>query len=286
MEKRRLTGTEEELSVIGFGGMVLAGETQTDANRYVDAAIDRGINYFDVAPSYGNAQERLGPALKSYRQNVFLTCKTLLRDKNGAEVELINSLKELKTSYIDLYQFHSVNNLEDVAAIVSPQGALETVLEARRKGNVRFIGFSSHSEECAIELMRAFDFDTILFPLNWACWYKNNFGQRTLNLAIKKKMGILAIKALAKRRWFPEEKKKWSKCWYCPVEKDEADIALRFTLSLPVTAAVSPSHAELLWWACDAAERYRPPTEEENELLRIESQDLNVLFPGELPKSI
>ena len=95
-------------------------------------------------------------------------------------------------------------------------------------------------------------------------------------------MGILALKTLAKRKWKENEERKWSKTWYYPVDTfDEASLALRFTLSKPITAAVSPGHAELLWWACDAAEQFQPLSEEEAAQLAELSEGLDPIFPLE-----
>ena len=92
-------------------------------------------------------------------------------------------------------------------------------------------------------------------------------------------MAIFALKALAKRRWKEGEVRKWPKCWYAPVDSpEEASLALRFTLSLPTTAAVSPGHAELLWWACEAAEQYNPLSKEEAEMLAEKSRGLDPIF--------
>ncbi len=281
MEKRKLGQTGEYLSMVGFGGIVVMNEEPEVAKRLVAKAVEeRGINYFDVAPSYGNAEERLGPALEPYRHDVFLACKTLERDAEGAERELHQSLKRLRTDYFDLYQLHAVSTMEDVERITAPGGALELFVRAREQGMVRYIGFSAHSEEAALALMDRFDFDTILFPFNWVCWHQGHFGPRVLAKAQEKGMGILALKALAKRRLREGEDRVWKKSWYRPVENfEEALMALRFTLSRPITAAVSPGHAELLWWACDAADRFTPLTEaEEAEVARL-SQGLEPIFP-------
>jgi Aldo/keto reductase family len=88
--------------------------TPEEAARRVAEAIDAGINYFDVAPSYGNAEDRLGPALKPYRQNAFLACKTTERSKAGAAAELERSLRKMKIEYFDLYQLHAVTKMEEV----------------------------------------------------------------------------------------------------------------------------------------------------------------------------
>jgi len=95
MDKRILGKTGELLSIIGFGGIVVMDEEPKNAAIIVSKAIDRGLNYFDVAPQYGNAQERLGPALKPYRSNIFLTCKTMMRNKDNAKTDFQNSLKKL-----------------------------------------------------------------------------------------------------------------------------------------------------------------------------------------------
>ena len=252
------------------------GERPQIAAKYVSMAIGRGVNYFDVAPQYGNAQEILGPALKPYRKDCFLACKTLERTKAKVAADLNKSLKLLKTDYLDLYQLHMIITLEDVDKIIGPDGALEAFIEAKNKGLIRNIGFSAHTEEAALALMECYDFDSILFPFNWVCWLKDGFGPKVLKRAKGKNMGILALKALAKRSWNKYEEKKWPKCWYAPVDNyNEASLALRFTLSKPVAAAVSPSHAELLWWACDIADRFKPITEEELEMLKEKAKVIN-----------
>src|SRR5215831_12243708 len=111
MERRAYGTTGRELSLVGLGGVVFVGMGQEEANALVAEAVDRGVNYFDVAPSYGKDQEtekRLGPALKPYREQAFLACKTGKRDKAGAAEELRRSLQHLQTDYVDLYQLHAI----------------------------------------------------------------------------------------------------------------------------------------------------------------------------------
>jgi predicted aldo/keto reductase-like oxidoreductase len=112
------------------------------------------------------------------------------------------------------------------------------------------------------------------------CWHKGKFGPRALEKAQQKGVGILALKALAKRKWKEDEEHKWSKAWYAPVDTfGEASLAVRFTLSKPLTAAVSPGHVELLRWACDTVDQFTPLTEEEDALLAERSQGLDPIFP-------
>lgn len=282
MFKRVLGRTGLEVSVVGFGGIIVKDESTENAARYVKEAINRGINYFDVAPSYGNSEEMLGPALEPYRRNVVLSCKTDALTKEECWKDIETSLQKLKTNYFDIYQFHSIVSKEEVDKILGPNGAMEAVLEAKEKGMINYIGFSAHTEEAAFELMERFDFDTIMFPVNWASWLKENFGSKVLDMAKKKNMGIIALKALAKRKWKKDEKRNWSKTWYKPVDNyDEAKLGLRFTLSKGVDTAVSPSHIELLRWACDAADEFEPLAITEEEYLKEKAQNLenDTVFP-------
>lgn len=281
MEKRKLGKTGVELSVVGFGGIAVMDATPEDAARDVKTAIGRGINYFDVAPTYGNAEERLGPALEPYRDGVFLSCKTTERKRDKAAAQLQQSLKRLRTKHVDLYQLHGVKDMDEVKTILAPDGALEAFKDARDKGLVKHIGFSAHSEEAAIALMEAFDFTSTLFPVNYACWYEGRFGEKTLEAAKAKGVAVLALKALAKREWNEGEQHRWAKCWYAPVDsKEEAAAALRWTLSRPgVVAAVSPGHAELIWWMCDAVEGgVKRPTPAEEKALAESARGLNPIF--------
>jgi aryl-alcohol dehydrogenase-like predicted oxidoreductase len=167
IEKRSLGKTGEMLSVIGFGGIVVMNATAEDASNVVKKAIDAGVSYFDVAPSYGDAELKLGPALEPYRKSIFLSCKTEAFTRVDSRKELEQSLKNLRTDHFDLYQLHAITKLEDVKKILGKGGAIETFLEARKEGKVRLIGFSAHSAEAAMALMQGFDFDTIMFHVNF-----------------------------------------------------------------------------------------------------------------------
>jgi aryl-alcohol dehydrogenase-like predicted oxidoreductase len=171
------------LSVIGFGGIVVCGMEQKEADRIVAESVDRGVNYFDVAPSYydGEAERKLGPALEPFRKRVFLACKTTVRDAAGARKELEQSLERLRTDHFDLYQFHAVSSLDDVDKILAPGGAGETFLKAREEGKVRFLGASVHNAEAAISLMDRFRLDSVLFPVNFVLFQEGTFGPQILS---------------------------------------------------------------------------------------------------------
>jgi len=148
--RRALGQTGEQLSIIGFGGILVMDREPGAAANLVAEAVDRGINYFDVAPSYGNAQERLGPALAPYRNKCFLAGKTEGRMKDDSRAQLEQSLKLLKTDHLDLYQFHALTKMTDLDKVLGPGGAMETMEAAKKEGKIRYIGFSVHSVETAL----------------------------------------------------------------------------------------------------------------------------------------
>jgi predicted aldo/keto reductase-like oxidoreductase len=253
----------------------------------VKLAIDAGVNYFDVSPSYGDAEIKLGQALEPYRKNVFVSCKTDGRNKEDSRKELEQSLKNMRTDHFDLYQLHAVTTIADVKTILGKGGAIETCLEARKEGKIRFIGFSAHSVEAATALINGFSFDTIMFPFNLHSWYAGNFGPQVLALAQEKKMGIIALKAMAKEPWpHNADHSKYKKCWYEPFSNEEDILTgLRFTLSHPVTSAIPPGEEELFRMAINLRDKIRPLDNEEIEKIKTSAFKGNPLFkyPSQFP---
>ena len=279
MEKRVLGKTGEYLSVVGFGGIIVAEVEQRDANNYVSEAIDAGVNYFDVAPTYFDAEDHLGPALVGKRNEIFLACKTENRTKKGSEELLHKSLKKLKTDHFDLYQLHAVTTLEDVEQIFSSEGAMETYIKAKKDGLIKHIGFSAHSEEAALALMERYDFDSVLFPINWINIFNANFAPKVLEVAKSKGMGILALKAMAKTNWAEGAVKKYPKAWYEPIEDEKlAKLAYRYTLSQGVTAAIPPGYIKFFRWAVEAAKDFKTITTEEENQLKTLAKGIKPLF--------
>lgn len=280
MEKRALGKTGVELSIVGFGGIIAAKEEQKDANAYAAEAIEAGVNYFDVAPTYFDAEDKLGIALRGKRDKVFLACKTEDRTREGAEKLLHQSLKKLETDYFDLYQLHAVTTIEDVEKIFGINGAMETFIKAKQEGIIKHIGFSAHSEEAALALMDRFSFDTILFPVNWVNILNGGFGIKVLEKAKAKGLGILAIKAMAKTSLKEGKVNKYPKAWYEAIDDVElAKLALRYTLSKDTTAALPPGDIEHFRWAVEVAQNFTPITEDEEKYLEKAALELSPLFP-------
>lgn len=282
VSRRALGKTGEQLSILGFGGIVVMSVEQSFAANIVAEAVDRGINYFDVSPDYGDAEERLGPALQPYRRQSFLACKTNFRDKAGAMADLDNSLKHLRTDYFDLYQHHALTKTAEVDRIFGPNGAMEAFVAAQKAGKVRYLGFSCHSVEAAIAAMDGAHLDTILFPTNFVLFSQANFGPQVLEHARQKGMGYLAIKAMAKGRYpvtMPEAQHT-PKCWYEPCKlPEEASLALRWTLSRPyLTAAIPPGNPEWFRRAMDVAQNFQPITEDETRALLARASGAEPIF--------
>lgn len=279
LPRRVLGKTGEKLSVIGFGAIMLNDNPQEFANELVAKAYELGVNYYDVAPNYGNAQEKLGPALKPYRQNCFLACKTHERGADGAQKTLEDSLRKLETDHFDLYQLHALSSVEQVEQVFGSSGAMETVVKAKKDGKIKHVGFSAHSVEAALLAMKNYDFDSILFPINFACWNAGNFGPQVYAEAEKKGMGILALKAMALTPLEQGEQKFDKNVWYRPIQDEEVmKMALRYTLSKNITAAVPPGKNTLFLKALEFMNDYKPITEEETNKLITLAKNTKPLF--------
>lgn len=279
--RRALGKTGEQLSIVGFGGIVVMNETTGEASNIVAEAVDRGVNYFDVAPSYGNAQERLGPALAPYRKNCFLACKTDGRLKDDSRADLEQSLQLLKTDHLDLYQLHALTKMTDLDRVLGPGGAIETMEAAKKEGKIRYIGFSVHSVETAVAALDRYNFDTILFPVNWVLFTQAGFGPQILKKAQEKNVGILCLKSMAKTVWPADQKQNHPepKCWYQPATfPNEASLGLRWTLGHPVTAAIPPGEEKYFRLAMDVAQNYKPLDATEEQALLSGGQGVEPLF--------
>ena len=279
MQKRAYGHAGDKLSLVAMGGIVVKGMEAAAASRIVGKAVDCGVNYFDVAPSYGDAEERLGPALEPYRNDVFLACKTGRRDRPSADAELRRSLQRLRTDHFDLYQLHGMTTEEDLEQATGPDGALETLVRARRDGLVRHLGFSAHSAEIAMALMDRFEFDSVLFPVNWVLYLEAGFGPQVVEKAVGMGMSVLALKGMATQLLHDPGERVRPNCWYEPASDPElASLALRFALSQPITAAVPPGDPGLFELALELAEGFSPITEDEMEELKARAGGKRPIF--------
>jgi len=246
MRKGMLGKTDMEVSSVVFGGIICMQENQNDSDRFVSCAVDNGVSYFDVAPSYGDAEQRLGPSLEPYRKSVILACKTTERSAKGAGAELENSLKNLRTDYFDIYQMHAVNTLEEVNAIFADDGAMQVFIKARDEGLIRHIGITSHNAETALAALELFDFSTVLFPVNWALGLGKDFEKTLPEVCAEKQIGLLGMKTLAYRKWYDDEVHIHPKSWCKIIHNNNrfGKCALKYTLSRGAAAVVPPGNFE------------------------------------------
>lgn len=279
--KRPLGKTGEQLSIIGFAGIVVMENSASYASSIVSEAVDRGINYFDVAPTYGDAQERLGAALQPHRNQVFLACKEEDWTRDGSAKLLDESLRLLRTDHVDLYQFHALSKMSELDQIFGPKGAMETFEAARTAGKVRYLGFSAHSVEVALAAIDRYPFDTILFPINFVLFSQAKFGPQVLEKARQKQMGVMALKGMAKTTWPDSAKNEHPhpKCWYEPAAfPDEAALGLRWTLSQPITAAIPPGDERYFRLGMDVGQNFQPITDSESRQLIAAAAGVNPIF--------
>lgn len=278
LPQRVLGRTGARVSVVCFPGLALRQYDQQAGTEGLHKAFDRGVTHFDVAPAYGKDGEceiKMGVGLSGIsRDKYFLSCKTKMRDARGAREELERSLARLKTDHFDLYQLHCLKRPDEVEQALEPGGAMETILKAKEEGKVRFIGFSAHTTKGALAAMKAFEFDTVMFPINFVEMFTIGFGKAVLELAEKQGTPVLAIKAMSRGRW-PQGVERTRQWWYRSMETErEVGLAIRYALSLPnVKTIVPPSWLDLVEKAIATAGNDSPLAgEEEAELRKIASK--------------
>lgn len=285
MEKRVLgrTGYKSTLMTLG-GSAFFYPMNRRKRDRFMKFCIDHGVNQIDVAPaiSYGDAELILGTWVKEYRGSLFLGCKTEKRTKDEAAEALRNSLKRLQTDYFDLYQLHGLDDPRELRIALGENGAIQAILEAKEQGLVKYIGITSHNPENIMRALKAFDFDTILLPVNYVLRAhpepKNDY-RPVLSLAQKRNLGIIVMKSIAKGPWLTPPPRSHN-TQYQPFEtKKEVEEALRFALSQYVTTVTTSSDTQLARLMIDAAEHFTPLGEEEQEELLLRASKYQPLFP-------
>ena len=270
MPRRKLGKTGLEVSVIAFPGLSLSRATQEEATKAVRNAIEKGVNYFDVAPAYGDAETKLGIALEGVdRSKIVISCKTRSRDKAGAQQELDRSLQRLKTDYFDVYQMHLLATRAEVKRALGEGGAIEVFTEAKKQGKAKNLGITAHTTRAAVDAIDGFDFDTVMFPINFIEYYQIGFGKSVLEAAKKKGMGVMGMKTMCGGSWARGAQRTRNN-WYRAIEEDDIiNLAVRWTLSQDqVAAAVPPGFIDLFEKAVPVGPVSSPITEAETSKLQ------------------
>lgn len=285
MPYRVLGRTGWKVSVVAYGGLALIHGTQEEGNASLRRALDGGVNYFDVAPAYGNgeAEVKMGMGLEGIaRDKYLLACKTKKRDAAGAREELERSLTRLKTDHFDVYQLHHLVKPAEVEQALGPGGVMEMVLKAKEEGKIRAIGFSAHTTKAALMALDGFAFDTVMFPINYVEYYVRGFGKDVLAKAAEKGAAVLSIKTISAGAW-PKDAKKERQWWYRSLEtQEEINLAYRWTLSLPgVVMGYSSSWQDLHDKCFAAGKAYAPVSAEDTAKLEQMAKDTGTLFKRE-----
>jgi aryl-alcohol dehydrogenase-like predicted oxidoreductase len=233
MEKRRLGRLGHQSSVLIYGGAALGDVSQDVADRSVQEALDGGINHFDVAADYGDAELRLGSVMAAMRSRIFLATKTGLRDGEAAWAQINASLERLRTDSVDLLQLHAVCDFDDLDRATRTGGALESAVRAQEEGLVGAVGITGHTHQAPavhLEALRRYPFATVLTPLNPVLWrdeeYRADY-QALVAEVQRQDAGLMTIKTVSRRNWPVPDDQPYT-TWYEPFDDQQR-----------ITAAVS-----------------------------------------------
>lgn len=265
-----------------FGGAALWVAMQEEADRILDLLLEYGINHIDTAPSYGDAELRIGPWMDQHRKEFFLATKTLERTYQGARDEIHRSLERLHTDQIDLLQLHYLVKPEEWEVALGPGGALEALVEAREQGLIRFIGVTGHDVAIASMHMRSlerFDFDSVLLPYSYILMQNPQYAadfEALAALCRARNVAVQTIKGITRGPW--GDKPKTRQCWYEPLEDQAAlDHAVHWILSRPGIFLNTVGDMAVLPKVLDAASRFQAaPSEAEiqQDIARLEMAPL------------
>ena len=268
---RPLGKTGEKVSAIGLGGAHLGRGDADAAVRLARAAIDRGITFMDNCWDYGRdgeCEKRMGNALRDgYRAKVFLMTKFDGRTRDAAAKQIDESLARLQTDHIDLIQFHENIRLEDPDRFFAAGGALEAVMEAKKAGKVRYIGFTGHKDPVVhlrmleVAAQHKFHFDACQMPLSLMDYHFRSFAHQVVPKLVEQGIAPLAMKTLC--------------AGAIPRSNTASAIeCLHYALNLPVAVVITGIDTEeRLDQALEAMRTFKPMSEAEVAALAAKTRD-------------
>jgi aryl-alcohol dehydrogenase-like predicted oxidoreductase len=274
MQKRKFGRTNHMSTAAIFGTAALFNGTPEMTDKAMGYILEAGVNHIDIAPGYGKAEELMGPWIEQTRDQFFLGCKTQLRTKAEAAKEIRRSLYKLHTDRFDLHQLHAVTSFEELDQVTGVGGALEAIIEAKEEGLTDYIGITGHGNQAPmvfLEALRRYDFDSVLFPINFVQFGFSEYKEKTLELlkvCREKEVGVMIIKAVAARPW--GEREHTYNCWYEPFDTPEMiQKGVDFTLSQNgVTGLCTTGDITILPMFLEACENFNPMDKNtQNELI-------------------
>jgi len=283
IEKMPFGKTGHQSSRAIFGSVSLGGVSQTEADRALDLLWEFGVNHIDTAPKYGEAELRLGPWMKKYRDQFFLATKTNERTYQDAKDQFQRSLERLQVDSVDLLQFHNLTDVVEREIILGPGGAIEFLVEAKEKGLTKNIGITGHGLDTPrfhMQTLERFAFDSVLLPSNYLLMQDPNYAgefQKLLLICQERQIAVQTIKSIAKGYW---GNKKWSRStWYEPLTNEEAITKnVHWVLGIPGIFLNTVGDLQELSKVLKAADTYeeRPSDEEMNKM--VEEMEMQTLF--------
>ena len=261
METRRLGKTEHHSTVVTFGAYSIGKVSQDEADSAIQMCLDYGVNHIDIAPGYSDSMERIAPWMPSLRSQMFLGCKTPMRTRDEAWRNVEDIMMRMNVDSFDLFQLHSVIDLETLDVVMGPNGAIQTLIEMRDQGLTKYLGITGHGPTVAqthLEALNRFDFDTVMFPVNVAMYrgidYRSN-ATKLIDECHRKDVGIQCIKMIARGGW--GDSKKECGTWYDPFRtQSDIDDALWWQLSQDIHTAPTCGEYDLLAKVLDSASRF------------------------------
>jgi len=257
---RTLGRSAEKVSMIGIGGYHIGTPSEQDAIRMVRTALDNGVNFLDNCWDYndGASEERMGKALRDgYRQKAFLMTKIDGRTKAAAAQQLNESLRRLQTDHIDLLQFHEVIRENDPERIFAAGGGMEAVVEAKKQGKIRYIGFTGHkSPDIHYKMLQTafshnFHFDAVQMPLNVMDAHYDSFEKKVLPVLVEHGIGVLGMKPMGDKIILNSRTASATEC-------------LHYAMNLPTSVVITGCDSmEILNQALNAARTFKPMSKSE-----------------------
>jgi len=260
------------VSMIGLGGSHIGTKSLSDdeAVKLIRSAIDNGITFLDNCWDYngGKSEERMGQALEGgYRKRVFLMTKLDGRTKEAARAQLGQSLERLKTDHIDLVQVHEVIRMTDPERVFGENGAIQALIEARREGKIRFIGFTGHKDPTIHLTMletakkHKFTFDTVQMPLNVMDAQYVSFEKAVLPVLLERQIGVLGMKSMGSGDILKSGVVKPEEC-------------LRYSLSLPTSVVITGIDSDkVLAQDLEVARSFQPLSADDKQALLARAAD-------------
>lgn len=280
IEKIAFGRTGHQSSRTLFGAAALSRVDQSTADRTLEVLLRFGVNHIDVAANYGDAELRVAPWLKREPGRFFVATKTGARRAAEAREELHRSLDRLGVDHVDLWQLHNLADPIEWDTALSPGGAIEAAVEARKAGLVRFIGVTGHGSQIAANHRRSlerFDFDSVLLPFNFLTmqlpYYAENFDALAATCR-ERGVAVQTIKSIALRPWRGRERA--HSTWYEPIdEQADIDLAVWWTLGRDDVFLNTVGDVELLPKVLDAASRFerRPDDAQMADLVKRSAQE-------------